>query len=38
MVDDAAAQGKDLVAEMVRRLTRDIMVARNRLDAMQWNP
>lgn len=38
MVDDAAAQGKDLVADMVRRLTRDIMAARNRLDAMRWNP
>ena len=33
MVDDAAAQGKDLVADMVRRLKRDIMVATNRLDA-----
>ena len=38
MVDDAAARGKDLVADMVRRLKRDIMAARNRLDAMQWNP
>ena len=38
MVDDASARGKDLVADMVRRLKRDIMAARNRLDAMQWNP
>ena len=38
MVDEAAAQGKDLVAEMVARLKRDIMVARNRLDAIQWRP
>jgi hypothetical protein len=38
MVDEAAAQGKDLVSDMVRRLKRDIMVARNRLDAIQWRP
>ena len=38
MVDAAAARGKDLVADTVRRLKRDIMAARNRLDAMQWNP
>jgi hypothetical protein len=38
MVDEAAARGKDLVADMIRRLKRDIMAARNRLDAMQWNP
>ena len=38
MVDDAAARGKDLVADMVRRLQRDIVAARNRLDAMRWNP
>ena len=38
MVDAAAARGKDLVEDMVRRLKRDIMAARNRLDAMQWNP
>jgi len=38
MVDDAAARGKDLVADMVRRLQRDIIAARNRLDAMRWNP
>jgi len=37
MVDEAAARGKDLVADMVRRLNRDIMAARNRLDAMLWN-
>jgi hypothetical protein len=35
MVDDAAANGKDLVTDMVGRLKRDIMVARNRLDAIQ---
>ena len=38
MVDEAATQGKDLVAEMVARLKRDILVARNRLDAIQWRP
>jgi hypothetical protein len=38
LVDDAAARGKDLVADMVRRLKRDIIAARNRLDAMRWNP
>ena len=38
MVDEAAATGKDLVADMVRRLTRDILVAQNRLDAIQWRP
>jgi hypothetical protein len=38
MVDDAAARGKDLVADMVRRLKRDVIAARNRLDAMRWNP
>jgi hypothetical protein len=36
MVDEASARGKDLVADMVRRLKRDIIAARNRLDAMQW--
>ena len=35
MVDDAAAGGKDLVRETVARLKVDIMVARNRLDAIQ---
>jgi hypothetical protein len=34
MVDDAAARGKDLIADQVRRLKRDITAARNRLDAM----
>jgi hypothetical protein len=38
MVDEASARGKDLVADMVRRLERDIMAARNRLDAIQWRP
>lgn len=38
MVDEAAATGKDLVADMVRRLKRDILVARNRLDAITWRP
>lgn len=36
MVDEAAAQGRDLVGDMVGRLKRDIMVARNRLDAVRW--
>lgn len=35
MVDLEAARGKDLVADMVRRLKRDIMAATNRLDAMR---
>jgi hypothetical protein len=34
MVDEAAARGKDLIADHIRRLKRDIMAARNRLDAM----
>lgn len=38
MVDEAAAQGKDLVREMVQRLRTDIMVARNRLAAIQSTP
>jgi len=38
MVDEAAAQGKDLVGDMVRRLKRDIMVATNRLDALRPPP
>jgi hypothetical protein len=38
MVDEASARGKNLVADMVRRLKRDIMVARNRLDAIQSRP
>lgn len=35
MVDEAAANGKDLVRDMVGRLKRDIMVATNRLDALR---
>lgn len=35
MVDDEAAKGKDLVKDMIRRLKRDILVATNRLDALQ---
>jgi len=35
MVDEAAARGKDLIADQVRRLKRDIVAARNRLDAMR---
>lgn len=35
MVDEAAAQGKDLIGEMVARLERDIMVATNRLEAIR---
>jgi len=38
MVDEASSRGKDLVSDMVRRLKRDITAARNRLDAMLWNP
>jgi hypothetical protein len=38
MVDEAAAAGKDLVADMVRRLKRDILVTTNRLDAMRSYP
>ena len=38
MVDEASAAGKDLVADMVRRLKRDILVATNRLDAMRSHP
>lgn len=34
MVDDEAAQGRDLIKDMVRRLNRDILVATNRLDAL----
>lgn len=36
MVDQAAVRGKDLIAQMVDRLKRDIMVATNRLDAMRY--
>jgi hypothetical protein len=35
MVDDEAVKGKDLIADMVRRLKRDIVVATNRLDALR---
>jgi hypothetical protein len=35
MVDEAAGKGKDLIAQMVRQLQRDIMAATNRLDAMR---
>jgi hypothetical protein len=38
MVDDASAKGRDLMADMVRRLKRDIMAATNRLDAMRSTP
>jgi DNA-binding transcriptional MerR regulator len=38
MVDKAAERGKDLVADMVARLKRDIMAATNRLDAMRSVP
>jgi len=38
MVDEAAARGKDLIADMVRRLQRDILIERNRLDALRWRP
>jgi hypothetical protein len=38
MVDEASARGKDLMGEMVARLKRDILVARNRLDAIRWVP
>ena len=38
LVDDGAAQGKDLIRDMVRRLKVDIMAARNRLEAIQSTP
>jgi hypothetical protein len=38
MVDEAAAGGKDLIRDMVARLKADIMVARNRLHAIEWTP
>jgi DNA anti-recombination protein RmuC len=38
MVDEAAAQRKDLVRDMIGRLKRDILVATNRLDAMRPPP
>jgi hypothetical protein len=36
MSDDAATRGRDLIGDMVKELTRDILVARNRLDAMRY--
>jgi hypothetical protein len=36
MSDEAAARGRDLIGEMVRGLERDIMVARNRRDAIRF--
>lgn len=38
MVDEAAARGKDLIADNIRRLKRDIIAARNRRDAILWSP
>ena len=38
MVDDAATRGKDLIADNIRRLKRDVIAARNRRDASLWNP
>jgi len=35
MADEEAAKGQDLITDMVRRLTRDILVATNRLDALR---
>lgn len=35
MVDDEAAKGSDLIADMAGRLRRDILVATNRLDAIR---
>lgn len=35
MVDAATADGKDLITEMIRRLQRELLVTRNRLDAMR---
>ena len=35
MVDREAIRGRDLIADMVRRLQRDIMAATNRLEAMK---
>jgi hypothetical protein len=37
-VDEAAARGHDLLADMVRRLKRDIIAATNRLEAMRSTP
>ena len=38
MVDEGSAKGKDLVGDMVKRLKRDILVARNRLAAIRSQP
>jgi hypothetical protein len=38
MVDDAAANGKDLVRDMVARLKGDVLIARNRLQAIEFTP
>ncbi len=38
LADEAAAKGNDLIADMVRRLKRDILAATNRLDAMRSMP
>jgi hypothetical protein len=38
LVDEAAANNKDLVRDMVARLKRDILVATNRLDALRPPP
>ena len=35
MVDEAAAEGKNLVRDMIGRLKRDILIATNRLDAIR---
>jgi hypothetical protein len=38
MVDGAAARGKDLMSDTVRRLKRDIVAARKRLEANRGHP
>ena len=38
MVDEGARRGKDLMGDMIARLKRDILVARNRMDAIRWVP
>ena len=38
MVDEAAGNGKDLIRDLVERLKVDILVARNRLEAIQSTP
>jgi hypothetical protein len=37
-VDEAATKGRDLVADMVARLKRDVLAATNRLEAMRSTP